>query len=136
MSYSVSVSRRFRAAHWMPSGKAEETAPHQHDYKIEAKVEGGSLRDTGFLLDIDVLGNALEEFVARFPKTSVNELPELHRLPPSMENFAAAAWRAVVGRLSVDGLDSMTITLWEGEDAHASYTQRLGVEGIFKSEMK
>ncbi len=126
MSYSVSAFRRFRAMHWMPMGKEEERAPHEHDYRIEVRAEGRSLSRDGFLVDIDVLKGGLDDLVEGLSGKSVNELPELRGLPPSLENFAAAARTALLRRLNTEALESITVTLWESEDASASYTERLG----------
>ncbi|MGD1061059.1 MAG: 6-carboxytetrahydropterin synthase [Methanomassiliicoccales archaeon] len=125
MTYSISVSKSFRAEHWMPSGKPEELVPHQHDYRIHVTLEGENLGDDGFLMDIDLLKGGLDDLVSRLSGTKVNNLPELRGGPPSMENFAAALWTAILTKLDTSGVESMTVTLWESEDAAASYGKRL-----------
>ncbi|MDD1769573.1 MAG: 6-carboxytetrahydropterin synthase [Methanomassiliicoccales archaeon] len=125
MTYTLSVSRSFKATHWMPGGKNEEKMPHQHDYRLQVAIDGVDLGDDGFLMDVDILRKELDDIIARFPDTKVNDLQELHGLPPSLENFAAAIWTAILARLNPDGLESMTVTLWESEDTSASFSQRL-----------
>ncbi len=125
MTYTVSVSRSFRATHWMPRGKGAEKAPHQHDYRLQLSIQGASLGDDGFLMDIDILGKELDELVERLSGAKVNDLPEIHGLPPSLENFAAAIWTAALVRLKTEGVESMTVTVWENEDASASFSRDL-----------
>ena len=125
MTYTVSVSRNFRATHWMPNGKSAETVPHQHDYRLQLAVHGARVGDDGLLMDIDVLSKGLDDLVERLSGAKVNDMSEIHGLPPSLENFAAAIWMAALPMLKTDRLDSMTVTLWESEDAYASFAQEL-----------
>ena len=125
MTFALSVVRDFGATHWMPSGKKEERTPHRHDYRLQATVEGRALGPEGFLVDIDVLKEALDRLVTRVDGSSVNALPELNGRPPSLENFAAALWSTFRMELEDERLESLTITLWESADASASYGQRL-----------
>jgi 6-pyruvoyl-tetrahydropterin synthase len=59
--YSVTVRRDLIAQHFLVGGDwGRENELNSHRYEIEARYEGPSLDEHGFLVDIDAVGTALD----------------------------------------------------------------------------
>jgi 6-pyruvoyltetrahydropterin/6-carboxytetrahydropterin synthase len=71
---------------------------HGHNYVLDVTVEGPVNPDTGFVMDLRELKDALSERVAEdVDHRNLNlEVPWLDGVMPSTENFAVAIW----GRLA------------------------------------
>ena len=95
---------------------------HTH-YQAEVQLEGNSLDQHGYLVDIVDIEANLDALVAYFRDTTLNEKPEFEGLNPSIERFAHIFCRALAERLQAPTLTAITVILWEHENAWASYRQ-------------
>jgi 6-pyruvoyltetrahydropterin/6-carboxytetrahydropterin synthase len=123
--YSVRVRRDLIAQHFLVAGDwGRENDLHSHRYEIEARYEGPSLDEHGFLVDIDAAGTALDAIVERYRDRTLNELPEFAGLNPSVEHFA----RILSDRLAIaaDNVDALEVTVSEDGSAAAGYRRMLG----------
>jgi 6-pyruvoyltetrahydropterin/6-carboxytetrahydropterin synthase len=123
--YSVTVRREFIAQHILVGGDwGRENERNSHRYRIEARYEGPSLDQHGFLLDIEEIDSALDVLVERYRDRTLNELPEFEGLNPSIENFA----RILSDRLitKAGNVSALEVTVWEDDNASAAYRRPLG----------
>ena len=123
--YSVTVRRDLIAQHFLVGGDwGRENELNSHHYKIEARYEGPSLDEHGYLFDIDAAHTALDAIVERYRDRTLNELPEFAGLNPSVEHFA----RILSDRLAIaaDNVDALEVIVWEDESAAAGYRRTLG----------
>jgi 6-pyruvoyltetrahydropterin/6-carboxytetrahydropterin synthase len=125
--YSVGVIRDFIASHFLVGGDwGAENHPHTHHYRLEAIFAGDELDRHGYLLDIAVVKQHLDALVARFRDQRLNEMPELEGRNPGLEPFARVLAeglaRTLVPALPPGTLASLTIKLWENEEAFATHT--------------
>jgi 6-pyruvoyltetrahydropterin/6-carboxytetrahydropterin synthase len=125
--FTVGVIREFVASHFLFGGDwGRENHPHAHTYRLETIFAGDALDRHGYLLDIAVAKEHLDTLVARFRDKSLNDLPELAGSNPGLEPFARVLAeglaRALVPALPPRTLTSLTIKLWENEEAFATYT--------------
>ncbi|HTN07881.1 6-carboxytetrahydropterin synthase [Agriterribacter sp.] len=104
MSKKVAVYRRehFNAAHrlynsrWDDAtnfrvfGKCSNPHYHGHNYEMEIKVTGEPQEDTGFVMDMKVLSNLIQQYVVeRFDHKNLNlDTAEFKNLNPTAENIA------------------------------------------------
>ena len=124
--YTVSVSHEFTAWHYLIGGDwGPENELNAHPYKVEALVEGPGLDRHGYLVDIIAVEQAMAAIDVRYAGKTLNELPEFEGLNPSVEHFARILWDFIVGRIPTEPLAYMTIRVWEGEDAWASYRREI-----------
>jgi 6-pyruvoyltetrahydropterin/6-carboxytetrahydropterin synthase len=123
--YSVTVKRELIAQHFLVGGDwGRENELNSHRYEIEARYEGSSLDQHGFLVDIDAISGMLDGLVDRYRDRTLNEFPEFEGLNPSVENFARILSEQLAVRApNVDGLQ---VTVWEDGDAAAGYRRALG----------
>jgi len=123
--YSVTVKRELIAQHFLVGGDwGPENDLNSHRYRIEARYEGPSLDEHGFLVDIEAVGKLLDGLVERYRDRTLNDLPEFADLNPSVEHFA----RILSDRLQIaaPGIDELEVTVWEDDAAAAGYRRRLG----------
>lgn len=125
--YTVAVIRDFVAQHFLIGGDwGKENDWHSHHYKLEALFAGDELDRHGYLLDIAVVSEHLDALVARYRDKTLNELPEFEGRNPSLELFARLLTEGLLRGLPLPALASVTVKLWEHEQAFATYTHRFG----------
>jgi 6-pyruvoyltetrahydropterin/6-carboxytetrahydropterin synthase len=112
----IELTRRatFSASHyyWNESWTAEKNEQvfgrcanrngHGHNYTLEVTVAGEPDAVTGFVVDLKWLKDVMErEVLAAYDHRHLNlEVPEFHRVNPTTENIAIAAWRRLEPALS------------------------------------
>jgi 6-pyruvoyltetrahydropterin/6-carboxytetrahydropterin synthase len=122
--YTVAVTRDFVAQHFLIGGDwGAENERHSHHYRVEVQLEGLSLNQHGYLVDIVDVETHLEACVTHYRDKTLNELPEFEGLNPSIEHFARILCQAISDRIRAPNLQAITIKLWENEIAWAAYRQ-------------
>ncbi len=120
--YTVAVKRDFVAQHFLIGGDwGQENFKHSHHYVIELQLEGDTLDQHGYLVDIVDIEKHLNELVAYYRDHTLNELPEFNGLNPSIEHFSRILCQTLASRIHANTLKAMTVKLWENEIAWASY---------------
>ena len=120
--YTVAVKRDFIAQHHLTGGDwGAENQPHSHHYQIELQLEGAALDAHGYLVDIVDIEANLNTLVAHYRDQSLNALPELAGLNPSIEHFSRILCQALSERIQAPNIHAFTVKLWENEIAWASY---------------
>lgn len=131
----VSVFRKenFNAAHrlhnpeWTEEknrevfGKCNNPYFHGHNYELIVQVTGPVDRETGFVVDMKVLGDLVKEMVInRFDHRNLNlEIDELSGINPSAENIAIVIYSILRPHIS-ENLD-LKIRLYETERNFVEY---------------
>jgi len=85
--FEISVETSFHAVHAVTIDGVEEI-PHDHDWKVIAKVEGDTLNSDGILLDFIGLQRHLEEIVSILDGTNLNDCEALDGRNPTTELVA------------------------------------------------
>jgi 6-pyruvoyltetrahydropterin/6-carboxytetrahydropterin synthase len=96
---------------------------HGHNYVLDVTVEGPVDPETGFVMDLKGLKNALAARVVKdVDHRNLNlEVPWLEGMKPSTENFAVAIWDRLVDQLP-DGVRLRRVFLQETPNNSAEYT--------------
>lgn len=96
---------------------------HGHNYEIDVTVEGPVDPETGFVMDLKVLRDLVEDRVVRdVDHKNLNlEVPWLEGIIPSTENFVIAIWDRVDGHLP-DGVALARLVLYETPRNYVEYT--------------
>jgi 6-pyruvoyltetrahydropterin/6-carboxytetrahydropterin synthase len=124
--FTVGVIRDFIASHFLFGGDwGRENEPHTHHYRMETIFAGEALDRHGYLLDIAVVKEHLDRLVARYRDKMLNDLPELAGKNPGLEPFARALAEGLahtlLPALPPRTLTSLTVKLWENDEAFATY---------------
>ncbi|HJS27977.1 MAG TPA: 6-carboxytetrahydropterin synthase [Anaerolineales bacterium] len=122
MTYRVAVRRKLIAQHFLIGGDwGAENELHSHAYTVEIQVEAEMLDEHGYLVDIVEIEESLAEVLGSYSDRTLNDLPEFAGLNPSLEHFARILCDALRTRLHRSSDASLTVKVWESDDAWASY---------------
>lgn len=125
--YQLMVRRDFVAQHYLTVPDCgPENQWHSHHFDVEVQMEGRELNENGYLMDIVKVEEALEALADRYRDATLNELPEFEGLNPSVEHFARILCNSLHDRLPTDDLETLTVRIWEDDDAWASYSLENG----------
>ena len=119
MPFEVGVVARFTARHHLVGDFGLASEPHEHAYRVDARVRGANLLDDGTLLDITTLQNALTAAIRPLEGHNLNTLAGLAQPNPTAEVVARYLCEQVAPLLDVE---SVTVSVWESDEAYASYT--------------
>jgi 6-pyruvoyltetrahydropterin/6-carboxytetrahydropterin synthase len=124
--YSIAVQRNFIAQHYLFGGDwGPENQLHSHHYAVELLLEGETLDQHGYLVDIVDVESALDEVVGRFRDKTLNDLPDFEGLNPSIEHFSRIICSALCDRIKASNLSEAQVKIWENEIAWAAFRQAL-----------
>jgi len=137
----VRVTRRlhFSAAHrlaredWSPERNHEVFGPcaspnwHGHNYELDVTVEGEVDPETGFVLDLKVLREIVEEHViSELDHRNLNlDVAWLEGVIPTTENLVVAIWDRLIGVLP-DRVRLVRLVLWETPRNYVEYSGDTG----------
>lgn len=124
--YQLMVRRDFVAQHYLTVPNCgSENEWHSHHFDLEVLIEGEDLTEHGYLVDIVEVEDILDAIVDRYRDATLNDLPEFEGLNPSIEHFSRIVCTSFKDQLQTDHLDTITVKIWEDEEAWASYTTQL-----------
>jgi 6-pyruvoyltetrahydropterin/6-carboxytetrahydropterin synthase len=118
--YEIYVAARFEAAHSLVGDFGPATRMHGHTYRMEVILRGQHLGDDGTLYDIGELGQAIGELAGSMHYRDLNEIPGLQEVNTTAEAVASYCWEKLAEPLRGQGLDSLTVRIWESPDAYAA----------------
>lgn len=118
--YEIGISEQFEAAVFMVGDFGPATRVHGHTYRLEAIVQGDTLRSDGTLFNIAILQERLRALAATLHYQLLNELPAFAGRNPTVEVIADYCWRELADGLRSEGLNALTIRLWENPQAYAA----------------
>lgn len=123
--YTTAVKRDFVAQHYLIGGEwGAENEKHSHHYQVEVQLQGETLDQHGYLVDIVDITHALDELVAQLRDRTLNDLPEFARLNPSIEHLARLFCESFVRRIHAPNLARVRVQIWENDIAWSAYETR------------
>lgn len=124
--YALAVRRSFVAQHFLIGGDwGAENFWHSHHYQLELQLEGATLNQHGYLVDIVQVEAALNALVATYRDKTLNDLPQFAGLNPSIEHFTRIAAHELAPQVYAANLSALTVRIWENDIAWASFTLTL-----------
>ena len=124
--YTLTVQRDFVARHYLIGGDwGPENDLHSHHYRIDLELQGDTLDQHGYLVDIVDVENHLDALVATFRDCTLNDMPDFAGLNPSIEHFSRIFCMAMADHLHASTLSGLKVIIWENEIARASYHHTL-----------
>jgi len=124
--YTVAVKRDFVGQHFLIGGDwGPENFWHSHHYVVEVQLEGETLDQHGYLVDIVDIEANLDKIVEQYKDKTLNELPEFEGLNPSIEHFARIVCDTLAESIKAGNLSFITAKIWENEIGWASYRKAL-----------
>lgn len=124
--YSLAVSRAFVAQHYLTvPDPGPEGRVHSHHYTVEATLEGPTLDEHGYLLDIDDVEAAMDETAAAFRDELLNELPRFEGQNPSVEHLARAFCDELLDHVDAGNATGLTVAVREDDLATVTHAREL-----------
>jgi 6-pyruvoyltetrahydropterin/6-carboxytetrahydropterin synthase len=124
--YTIAVKREFIAQHYLIGGDwGPENELHAHHYQVELQIEGDSLDDHGYMVDIVEIERALDTTADRYRNRTLNDLPEFEGLNPSIEHFARILCQSLAREVRAPNVRAVAVKIWENEIAWATYRKVL-----------
>jgi 6-pyruvoyltetrahydropterin/6-carboxytetrahydropterin synthase len=121
--YTLTVRSTFAAAHRLREYAGNCERLHGHNWQVEATVESESLDEQGMAMDFRAMKGALHDVLSGMDHRYLNEIPPFDALNPSSENLARYIFGEMEGRVPAPAR-LRRITVWESEDARASFARR------------
>ena len=113
MSWLLRVRDKFSAAHFLREYKGKCEKVHGHTFQVEVELEVRELDPAGIGVDFTEIKRLLAEVL---PDHAL--LNDVFSFNPSAENLARHFYGALRPRLPVSA-----VTVWESEDASATYAE-------------
>ncbi|HXA18045.1 MAG TPA: 6-carboxytetrahydropterin synthase [Thermoanaerobaculia bacterium] len=114
--FTVRVSARFEAAHFLREYRGISEPLHGHSYKVEADLaaRAGGVDSDAIAVDFVTARRKLEALAKRLDYGCINDVPPFDEINPSAENIAE--WFADQLGEAVAGEDAvvLAVTIWEG----------------------
>jgi 6-pyruvoyltetrahydropterin/6-carboxytetrahydropterin synthase len=114
--FTVRVSARFEAAHFLREYRGISEPLHGHSYKVEADLasRAGGVDSDAIAVDFVSARHKLEALAKTLDYGCINDVPPFDRINPSAENIAE--WFARELGAAVAGEDAVVqgVTIWEG----------------------
>jgi 6-pyruvoyltetrahydropterin/6-carboxytetrahydropterin synthase len=95
---------------------------HGHNYDLVVKLTGEINVDTGYVFDMKLLKEIVDEFVIkRYDHRNLNvDVSDFENLIPSAENIAVVIWKILRGK--IDPSFAIQVVLYETERNFVEYT--------------
>jgi 6-pyruvoyltetrahydropterin/6-carboxytetrahydropterin synthase len=123
--YQVGTAAEVRALHVMPGAPLPEGELHAHDYRLEVILERTELDDRGMVCDLDVLEAALAEVTATVRDVDLEVIRPVDTEAVTVEVFARWAHGALAPAMRDQGVELLTVRVWESPVAYGGYAAAL-----------
>ncbi len=120
--YRISIKKAFSAAHSLKEigGKCENL--HGHNFTVEVRLAAKTLNSEGLVLDFRLLKNWTDEVLSLLDHQHLNDIQYFQDKNPSAENVARFIYEQLKEKVAATGAGLEMITVWESENASASYS--------------
>jgi 6-pyruvoyltetrahydropterin/6-carboxytetrahydropterin synthase len=114
--FTVRVSARFEAAHYLREYRGISEPLHGHSYKVEADLaaNGGEVDSDAIAVDFVSARRKLEELAKTLDYGCINDVPPFDRINPSAENIAQWFASALAAAIAKENAIVRAVTIWEG----------------------
>ena len=119
--YEITVEKHFEAAHFLRGYQGKCEAMHGHRYRVVVKIEATKLNDIGLAYDFTDIKRHLNDILARYDHSCLNDLPPFDRINPSAENIAATIYEELKGKLEGEPVTIICVEAWETPQQGVSY---------------
>ncbi|NVN98277.1 MAG: 6-carboxytetrahydropterin synthase [Geobacteraceae bacterium] len=119
--YRLKIVTSFAAAHNLLNYHGDCENLHGHNWKVEVTVGALNLDKAGLGIDFKILKAKTKEQLALLDHKYLNELDCFKGQSPSSENISRFLYHELSRILNNDNVTVEMITVWESDNAAASY---------------
>jgi len=121
--YHLTIQTHFAAAHNLLHYDGDCENLHGHNWKVEVTVSTENLDDAGLGIDFKILKKHTKKIMEFLDHKYLNDLEPFKEISPSSEHISKFIFDELVADLSDKDVSVDKITVWESDNACASYTQ-------------
>ena len=119
--YEIAVEKHFDAAHYLRGYQGKCESMHGHRYRVVVKVKALKLNDIGLAYDFTDLKRHLNDILARFDHTCLNDMPPFDKINPSAENIATTIFNELKEKLAGEPVTLTAVEAWEAPEQGVAY---------------
>ena len=121
--YLLTVEDSLASAHQLREYKGKCENLHGHNWKVELRIKGEVLDNTGMLLDFGDVKVILKEILGYLDHKNLNELSPFDRINPTSESVAQFIHEKASEMLADYGRDILvhSVTVWESATSRCEY---------------
>jgi 6-pyruvoyltetrahydropterin/6-carboxytetrahydropterin synthase len=120
--FEVLVEQTFAAGHALRNYRGKCENVHGHNYRVQIKVQGEKLDETGLLVDFLEVKRLTREVIDYLDHRFINDLPPFDVLNPSAENMAKYFYDRVSGGMNAGvPVRIAEVRVWETDTSAAAY---------------
>lgn len=120
--YHLKIQTHFAAAHNLLNYDGDCENLHGHNWKIEVTVKTATLDDAGLGIDFKILKKRTNKIMDFLDHKYLNDLEPFKEISPSSEHISKFIFDSLVSELSEYDVIVDSVTVWESDNACASYT--------------
>ena len=119
--YEITLKGSFNSCHNLYDYQGVFEPLHGHNFKVEVDLRRPALDAIGVVADFVEIKKDLNAILKTLDMTYLNEFPGLKGKNSSVENVARFIHDELAKRLEGKGVSIRRVTVWETDDAGASY---------------
>ena len=120
--YQISVEKHFDAAHFLRGYRGKCEALHGHRFQVVVKIKSSGVNDIGIAYDFAELKQHLNDILAKFDHTCLNDMPPFDKVNPSSENIATTIYDELKPKLAETPVSISSIEVWESPQTGVIYS--------------
>jgi len=121
--YHLTIQTHFAAAHNLLNYNGDCENLHGHNWKVEVTVKTENLDDAGLGIDFKILKKRTNKIMDFLDHKYLNDLTPFKEVSPSSEHICKYIYDELVKDLTEKGVSVDKITVWESDNACASYSE-------------
>jgi len=119
--YKLKILTSFAAAHCLINYQGDCENLHGHNWKVEVAVMAQELDKAGLGIDFKVLKQETNGLLRTLDHKYLNDLGPFRDISPSSENISRYLYEELSKRLNDGNIKVESITVWESDNAAATY---------------
>ncbi|SHJ55315.1 preQ(0) biosynthesis protein QueD [Malonomonas rubra DSM 5091] len=120
--YHLTIQTHFAAAHNLLNYDGDCENLHGHNWKVEVTVKTSTLDDAGLGIDFKILKKKTNKVMDFLDHKYLNDLEPFKGVSTSSERISKYVFDELVDDLQGSGVIVERVTVWESDNACASYT--------------
>lgn len=120
--YHLSIQSHFAAAHNLLNYQGDCENLHGHNWKVEVSISTDTLDEAGLGIDFKILKRETKAIMNQLDHKYLNDLEVFKDVSPSSEHISRFIFEQLVDRLASYPVTVTKVTVWESDNAYASYT--------------
>jgi 6-pyruvoyltetrahydropterin/6-carboxytetrahydropterin synthase len=121
--FELNIRKEFSAAHRLREYRGKCEALHGHNWKVEVFVASTKLNKIGIVIDFREIKDCLNVILEDLDHTYLNEIPYFKKHNPTSENIAQYIFNRLKPQIARFKVKLIKVTVWESDNANASYWQ-------------